>query len=168
MIFDFWSQIWSDFIFPGFSEISTRMNFEVEKSTGKVRTAWFCHFRVKNRVKGRYFRIKFDFKKSKIRHLIPILTLKMDKSCKSDVASGFLDLKVHPGEIFRQNRENKIGPNFTSKVEIHDLWSHFWPWRWRNHANLTWPVNFPTLKTLLGNFSAKSKRKNFRALLQKA
>ena len=91
--------------------------------------------------------------------LIPILTLKMAKSCKSDMTSGFLDLIVHPGENFRQIRENKIGPNLTSKVKIHDLWSHFWPLRWQNHANLTWPVNFSTAKTFLGNFSVKSKIK---------
>ena len=65
MNFDFWSQIWSEFFISDLSESFTRMNFEVEKSTGKVRFAWFCHVRVKNRVKGRNFRTNFDFKKSK-------------------------------------------------------------------------------------------------------
>ena len=113
----------------------------------------------KNRVKGRNLGTKFDFKKSKIWHLIPNLTLKMAKSCKSDITSGFLDLIVHHGENSRQIRENKIESNLTSKIKIHDLWSHFWPWRWQNHANLTWPVNFSTSKILLMNFSDKSKKK---------
>ena len=45
----------------------------------------------------------------------------MAKSWKSDLTSGFLDLKVHLGENFRQIREKKFGPNLTSKVKIHDL-----------------------------------------------
>ena len=32
--------------------------------------------------------------------------------------SGFLDLKVHPGGNFRKIRENKIGPNLTSKSKF--------------------------------------------------
>ena len=97
----------------------------------------FAIFRVKIGIKCRIL----DFLKSNLVRKLRPLTLffypNMAKSCKSDLISGFLDLKVHPGENFRQIRDKKFGPNLTSKVKIHDLWSHFCPWKWRNHVNLT-------------------------------
>ena len=154
MNFDFWSQIWSDFIFSDLSEIFTRMNFEVKKSTGHIRFARFCHFQGQNwdpmsnfglfkvqfgpkvTTSDRIFypnmakscklilpvnfstskfilvkisdkseikiRTKFDFKSQNSWSLIPFLSLKMTKSCKSDITSEFLDLKNYPCELFSQ------------------------------------------------------------------
>ena len=62
------------------------------------------------------FRTKFDFTKSKFRPLTAFLTLKMAKSCKSDLTSEFLDLKNFPGENFSQFGEKNFPTKFDLKV----------------------------------------------------
>ena len=47
----------------------------------------------------------FGLFKVKFGPTYPIFYPNMVKSCKSDLTSGFLDLKVHLGEIFRQIRD---------------------------------------------------------------
>ena len=62
-------------------------------------------------------------------------------------------------KISAKSEKKIFGPNLTSKSQNFDLWPHFWPWKWQNHANLTRPVNFSTSKTFLVKISAKSEKK---------
>ena len=86
-----------------------------------IRFARFCHFQGQNwdqMSNFGLFKVKFG---PKVTTFDPIFYPNMAKSCKYDLTSGFLDLKVHPGETFRQIRDKKFGPNLTSKIKIHDL-----------------------------------------------